>query len=98
MYLDHEPNVGADTPARIVRRRGGSAAAVAVAVVGAGGSARLICKAARDDRLVRELEAAGVEVFVQRCDRTGSIVVLVDDSGERTMLTDREPLDPVDPS
>jgi sugar/nucleoside kinase (ribokinase family) len=39
--------------------------------------------------LIAELEAEGVELAVQRLGRTGSIVVLVDPDGERTMLSDR---------
>jgi len=39
--------------------------------------------------LVHELASAGVEVLVQRGGRTGSIVILVDERAERTMLTDR---------
>lgn len=41
------------------------------------------------ERLLTELEAAGVKACVQRGGRTGSVVVLVGDEGERTMLTDR---------
>jgi sugar/nucleoside kinase (ribokinase family) len=82
---------GTDTPARVFRSRGGSAANVAVA-------------AARDvpvrfagcvgddplgDRLVAALVEAGVEPHVQRRGRTGSVVVLVDVDGERTFLPDR---------
>nr|WP_020385021.1 carbohydrate kinase family protein [Kribbella catacumbae] len=39
--------------------------------------------------LVRELVAAGVDPLVQRQGRTGTIVILVDDDGERTMFPDR---------
>ena len=38
---------------------------------------------------MRQLENSGVEVRVQRAGRTGAIVILVDDDGERTMITDR---------
>jgi sugar/nucleoside kinase (ribokinase family) len=83
---------GADTPARIVRRRGGSAANVAAAVVRAGGRARFLGRVGADHlgaALTAQLEAEGVAVAVQRAGRTGSIVVLVDPDGERTFLSDR---------
>jgi sugar/nucleoside kinase (ribokinase family) len=39
--------------------------------------------------LVRDLARAGVDARVQREGRTGTIVILVDDDGERTMYPDR---------
>ncbi len=87
-----EPVRGTDTASRIFRRRGGSAANVAVYAVAAGAAARFVGQVG-DDRLggllVAELEAAGVDVRVTRRGTTGSIVVLVDQTGERTMLPDR---------
>ena len=82
---------GTDTPARVFRSRGGSAANVAVAAapfvptrfVGCVGDDPL------GDHLVAELTAAGVEPRVQRRGRTGTVVVLVDVDGERTFLPDR---------
>jgi sugar/nucleoside kinase (ribokinase family) len=85
-------NIASDTDARIDRRRGGSAANMAVAVVRAGRPARFIGQVGDDaigDALVRLLEADGVEASVRRSGRSGTIVVLVDAAGERTMLTDR---------
>ena len=85
-------NVASDTASVIHRRRGGSAANVAVAVVAAGGSARFIGQVGEDDAgaaLVRSLEHVGVETRVHRGGRTGTVVVLLADDGERTMLTDR---------
>jgi sugar/nucleoside kinase (ribokinase family) len=85
-------NVASDTEARIRRRRGGSAANTAVAVARAGGRSRFIGQVGDDaigTALVAELEAEGVEPLVRRSGRTGTIVVLVDHSGERSMLTDR---------
>lgn len=85
-------NIASDTEARIDRRRGGSAANMAVAVVRAGRRARFIGQIGDDaigDALVRILQVDGVEAMVRRAGRTGAIVVLVDASGERTMLTDR---------
>ncbi len=93
-----------DTEAVISRRRGGSAANVAVVAATIAGTARFIGRVG-DDRigtsLVDELVAAGVEPVVQRAGRTGSIVVLVHPDGERTMLTDRGAsvgLEPPDPA
>ena len=89
----HGPvNLASDTDAVIRRRRGGSAANTAVAVARAGGRARFIGQVGDDaigTALVSELEADGVEAVVHRGGRTGTIVVLVDHLGERTMLTDR---------
>jgi sugar/nucleoside kinase (ribokinase family) len=86
--------VGDDTPATITRRPGGSAANTAVAISKLGGAARLVAAIGGDDlgsRLTDRLRGAGVDVIeaVVRGARTGSIVVVVDDDGERTMLTDR---------
>jgi sugar/nucleoside kinase (ribokinase family) len=83
---------GADTEVRITRERGGSAANVAAAAVRAGGAARFVGQLGDDelaDRLLHGLSVAGVDVVARHGGRTGSIIVLVDDSGERTMLTDR---------
>jgi sugar/nucleoside kinase (ribokinase family) len=80
-----------DNPARIQRVRGGSGANVAAAAATLG-PARFIGRVGDDAlgaSLVATLEAAGVEVFAQRGGRTGSIVVVVDPSGERTMWPDR---------
>ncbi len=85
-------NVASDTASVIQRRRGGSAANVAVAVVAAGGSARFIGQVGNDESgaaLVRSLEHVGVETRVNFGGRTGTVVVLLAEDGERTMLTDR---------
>jgi sugar/nucleoside kinase (ribokinase family) len=82
---------GTDTPARVFRSRGGSAANVAVAAA-AEADVRFAGCVGDDplgDRLVEALAAAGVEPHVQRRGRTGSVVVLVDVDGERTFLPDR---------
>jgi sugar/nucleoside kinase (ribokinase family) len=83
----------ADTPAHIVRRRGGSAANVVVAAARAGVPTRFLGQVGADpvgDVLVRSLAEDGVDVsYVRRAGTTGSIVVLVDEHGERSMLTDR---------
>jgi sugar/nucleoside kinase (ribokinase family) len=86
------PALGTDTPARIERRRGGSAANTAACAATAGAAVRFIGCIGTDeigDRLVRCLAADGVDVRVQRRGHTGSVVVLVGPDGERTMLPDR---------
>ncbi|WP_218869369.1 carbohydrate kinase family protein [Microbacterium sp. AK009] len=94
---------GTDNPVTITHTRGGSAANVAAAAAPAA-SVRFIGRVGADaegEALVHELERSGVEVRVQRAGRTGSIVILVDDAAERTMLTDRgaaAELRPVDPA
>jgi sugar/nucleoside kinase (ribokinase family) len=86
------PRPGTDTPARIFRRRGGSAANVAVWAVRAGVPARFIGRVGADPlgaQLVAQLERDGVDVRVQRQGYSGTIIVLVDRTGERAMLPDR---------
>jgi sugar/nucleoside kinase (ribokinase family) len=92
VWLRADPVRGTDTAARIFRRRGGSAANVAALAASAGGSARFIGQVGSDPvgaRLVAELDRGGVDARVSCSGRTGTIVVLVDAKGERTMLTDR---------
>lgn len=83
---------GSDAAAQISRRRGGSAANVAVAAVAAGGAARFIGAVGHDvtaDALEAALVEAGVEPLLQRGGRSATIVVVVEPDGERTMLPDR---------
>jgi len=83
---------GTDTDVEIHRRRGGSAANVAVAAAEAGASVRFIGRVGDDaigESLIAGLNASGVDTIVQRRGRTGTIVVLVDATGERSMLPDR---------
>ncbi len=91
--VDDALNVGSDTEAVIVRRRGGSAANVASTAACLGHRARFVGQVGDDPigvALVADLSASGVDVsFVRRGGRTGTIAVLVDRAGERTMLTDR---------
>ena len=86
-------NLASDTDARITRRRGGSAANVAATVARLGRGSRFVGQVGDDAtgvRLVTELGVDGVDVrFVRRSGRTATIVVLVDEAGERTMLVDR---------
>jgi len=93
VHLDGPVQLGSDTSSTIRRRRGGSAANFAATVCALGHQARFLGQVGADaigTMLVDELAATGVDVTaVQRGGTTGSIVVLVDDSGERHMLTDR---------
>jgi len=93
VQLDGSVHVASDTVARIVRRRGGSAANVVATAAALGHPARFLGQVGSDaigSALVAELGDAGVDVrCVGRVGRTGTIVVLVDEFGERTMLTDR---------
>ncbi len=82
---------GTDTPARVFRSRGGSAANVAAAA-GDRVATRFLGCVGDDplgDRLCADLAATGVDVRAQRRGRTGTVVVLVDADGERTFLPDR---------
>ena len=83
---------GTDTAARIFRRRGGSAANVAVIAAREGHPSRFVGQVGEDSlgsMLAAEMEQAGVELALGRGGTTGSIVVIVDQTGERTMLPDR---------
>lgn len=102
--LDEAIHEAADTHARISHRRGGSAANVA-ANFARRGPARFIGQVGADSvgvRLVSELARDGVDVsFVRRSGRSATIVVLVDTTGERSMLVDRgsaRDLDGVEPA
>jgi sugar/nucleoside kinase (ribokinase family) len=85
-------NVASDTDAVVRRRRGGSAANVAAAAAGLTGCSRFLGQVGDDASgaaLLAELAGGGVDIdAVRRRGRTGSIVVLVDASGERSFLTD----------
>lgn len=82
-----------DTVTTIERRRGGSAANVAAVAAVLGAPVRFIGQVGDDAvgaALVAELASAGVDTTcVRRAGATGTIVVLVDPDGERSMLTDR---------
>jgi sugar/nucleoside kinase (ribokinase family) len=86
--------LAADTPSRVSRHRGGSAANVAAVAARLGAPSRFVGRVGDDplgDLLVAALvgTGAGVDVRGQRGGRTGSVVVLVTPDGERTMLNDR---------
>ena len=84
---------GSDTPAVVERRRGGSAANVAVVAAAMDCPTRFIGRVGDDAlgrQLIDALTDAEVDPRVQTGrGRTGSVVVLVDADGERSMLPDR---------
>lgn len=91
VWLDRPLRTATDNPATIHRCRGGSAANVAM-FASTEVPVRFIGRVGADElgrMLTEQLSLAGVDVRVQRQGRTGSIVVLVDEHGERTMLPDR---------
>lgn len=80
-----------DTAARVFRARGGSGANVA-ALAAPQVATRFIGRIgteAAGEALVADLVSRGVDVRVQRAGRTGTVVLLVDADGERTMFPDR---------
>jgi len=90
VWVDGPVEHGTDNPATVRRSPGGSAANVAAAVARAGGRARFVGRIGDDgDGLAAQLASCGVDVRVQRGGRTGTVVVLVDAAGERTMFPDR---------
>ena len=92
VQLASDPQRGTDTPASIEYHRGGSAANVAVAVAASGVEARFVGQVGDDpagDLLVRTLESLEVDAKVVRGGTSGTIVVLVDHTGERSFLSDR---------
>jgi sugar/nucleoside kinase (ribokinase family) len=91
VWLRGPLRTGTDNPATVHRTRGGSAANVA-AFAAPLVPTRFIGRIGADelgDVLVERLRTCGVDVRAQRGGRTGSIVVLVHQDGERTMLPDR---------
>jgi sugar/nucleoside kinase (ribokinase family) len=82
-----------DTPSHVRLARGGAGANLAVALVASGCDA-VFLGAAGDD-VARQifldaLESSGVMPHLERVNaETGTVVALVDDAGQRSMLTDR---------
>lgn len=84
---------GSDTPSRVITRGGGAAANVAAWLTTTDVEAELLVRIGDDSvgsALVAELQAQGVHCHIRTIPEvaTGSVVVLVDRSGERTMLPD----------
>jgi sugar/nucleoside kinase (ribokinase family) len=104
VHLGGPINVASDTDVVVTRRRGGSAANMAATTARLGHLARFVGQVGDDgtgETVVAALRAEGVDVRVQRGGRTGTIVCLVDTTGERTMLADRGAcvdLGPLDPT
>jgi ribokinase len=94
---DAAPVPGSDRPAAITVGPGGQGANLAVRLARQGGTVRLVTAIA-PDAVGRQLEALlaaeGVEVRNLGARQSGVVVSLVDDSGERAMLSDRVSLDP----
>ncbi len=83
---------GGDTPARVRLGPGGQGANVAVRLARRGASVRLVAPLADDAgaRLLRDvLSREAVDLAPLGARRTGFVVALLDEGGERTMLSDR---------
>jgi ribokinase len=83
-----------DTPAQITTHPGGSGANVAARLAEAGVPVLLVARAGNDPAgraTVEDLRAAGVRtsVAIDPVRPTGTVVVIVEPTGERTMLPDR---------
>jgi len=92
VWLSADIAAATDTTALIRRRRGGSAANVAMNAATTGADVRFIGRVGEDaigTALISEMNRSGVDTRVQQVGRTGTIVVLVDLDGERSMLPDR---------
>lgn len=82
-----------DTPSHVRLARGGAGANLAVALVASGCQALYLGAAGRDPArgiFLEALSAAGVTAHLEEVDAdTGTVVALVDELGQRSMLTDR---------
>jgi sugar/nucleoside kinase (ribokinase family) len=91
VWLGEPIRHGTDSKVEIFHTRGGSAANVAAFAAPLHPTRFLGCVG--DDHtgrfLVDSLAEEGVDVFVQRHGTTGTIVILIDETGERTMLPQR---------
>jgi len=88
---------GADVPAAVRLAPGGQGANLAVRLARRGVAVELVCAVGDDDagRLLRDaLAVEGVRVRPGGSVATGAVVVLVDEAGGRTMLSQRVPLAP----
>ena len=88
------PRPGEDVPATVRLSPGGQGANLAVRLARRGVPVTLTCSLADDaaGRTVRDaLHVDGVELHTIEADATGVVVVLLDDRGDRTMLSQRSP-------
>ena len=88
---------GSDVPAEVHLRPGGQGSNLAVRLARRGLAVSLVCGIAGDEtgRLVRGwLTSEGLDLCTIDVPATGSVVVLVEGDGERTMLSDRAALGP----
>jgi len=87
--------IGGDVPAAIDMQPGGQGANVAVRLARRGVGVRLVAALGDDatgERLRDGLAGEGIEVRAVPAQRSSTVVVLVDPSGERTMLSQRAPV------
>lgn len=91
VWFERPQRYATDNRATVHRARGGSAANVAAFASNLVAARFIGCVGAdaTGDALIAQLRRRGVDVRTQRRGRTGTIVVLVDDTGERTMFPDR---------
>lgn len=85
---------GADVPAEVRIGPGGQGANLAVRLARRGVGVELICALGNDaggTLLRRELEREGIGLSAVPADATGTVVILLDEHGERTMLSHRVP-------
>ena len=85
---------GADVPAEVRIGPGGQGANLAVRLARRGVEVVLVCALGDDTGgmlLRRELEGEGVGITAVPADTTGTVVILLDERGERTMLSHRVP-------
>lgn len=86
---------GGDVPASVRLGPGGQGANISVRLARRGVAVRLVCRIGSDaaGEIVRSAIARdGVELAEMAAPFTGTVVVLVDERGERTMLSQRVPL------
>lgn len=85
---------GSDVPAEIRVATGGQGANLAVRLARQGMEVELVCGLGDDSSAAivrRALEAEEVRLRPVTVDATGIVVILLDDTGERTMLSNRPP-------
>lgn len=91
VFVPEKINYGADTPSRISTRSGGAGGNVAAWIAFCGEESHLLARVGNDvagKAVLADLDAQGVrhsKAIIEGV-RTGVVVILVDPSGERTML------------